>query len=108
MATDAELNQYVGVKRYAPYRKPGANKWDSQRNDRLRELRDKIKERGGPDVVQDGDVDGEKKKRKGKKERMREKAAMETAPPEEAAQTHDADGPKKKKKRKKAQAGDDE
>ncbi|KAJ3810610.1 KRI1-like family C-terminal-domain-containing protein [Lentinula aff. lateritia] len=73
MATDAELNEYMGIKKFAPYRKAG--KWDSNRGDRLKELRQKIGERGyGGDMTQD---DKPVKKRKGKKERMRMKAVLE-------------------------------
>lgn len=72
MATDAELNEYMGIKKFAPYRKAG--KWDSNRGDRLKELRQKIGERGyGGDITQE---DKPVKKRKGKKERMR----MKTVP----------------------------
>lgn len=79
LATDAELNQYMGLKKYAPYRKDGSN-WDKNRAARLKELKQKIAERSkalgaGEDITR---VLPEKpaKKRKGKKERMREKAAV--------------------------------
>ncbi|KAJ4493810.1 KRI1-like family C-terminal-domain-containing protein [Lentinula edodes] len=73
MATDAELNEYMGIKKFAPYRKAG--KWDSNRGDRLKELRQKIGERGyGGDITQD---DKPAKKRKGKKERMRMKTVLD-------------------------------
>lgn len=73
MATDAELNEYMGIKKFAPYRKAG--KWDSNRGDRLKELRQKIGERGyGGDITQD---DKAVKKRKGKKERMRMKTLLD-------------------------------
>lgn len=78
LATDAELNQYMGLKKLAPYRKDGSN-WDKNRNAKLKELKEKIRQRGaalgaGEDITK---VFPEKptKKRKGKKERMREKAA---------------------------------
>lgn len=75
MATDAELNTYMGVKKIAPYRKEGKGRnWDSKRTARLQELKAKLKERGIGSSVQAGVVAQEKKKRKGKKERMREKA----------------------------------
>ncbi|EIW53933.1 Krr1-domain-containing protein [Trametes versicolor FP-101664 SS1] len=75
MATDAELNTYMGVKKIAPYRKEGKGRnWDSKRTARLQELKAKLKERGIGGSVQAGVVAQEKKKRKGKKERMREKA----------------------------------
>lgn len=78
LATDAELNQYVGLKKLAPYRKQGKS-WDKTRVERLKEIKHKIKERSsalgaGEDLTK---VLPEKpaKKRKGKKERMKEKAA---------------------------------
>ncbi|TFY50735.1 hypothetical protein EVJ58_g10912, partial [Rhodofomes roseus] len=76
MATDAELNQFMGVKKLAPYRKEGKGKtWDGQRTARLKELKDKLKDRGI--VLGEGGADRDRtekpKKRKGKKERMREK-----------------------------------
>ncbi|KAF7798812.1 hypothetical protein EIP86_010038 [Pleurotus ostreatoroseus] len=85
LATDAELNQYMGIKKYAPYRKDGSN-WDKNRAARLRELKAKIGERrkafeggsgGGGDVFADASAGGHDKpakKRKGKKERLRAKA----------------------------------
>ena len=80
LATDAELNQYMGLRKYAPYRKDSKN-WDSQRAVRLKELKQKIGERSqalgaGQDLAK---VLPEKpaKKRKGKKERMREKATLQ-------------------------------
>lgn len=76
LATDAELNEYMGLKKYAPYRKDSSN-WDKNRATRLGELKQKVGERGkalgaGADLSK---VLPEKpaKKRKGKKERMREK-----------------------------------
>ena len=79
MATDAELNTYMGLKKYAPYRKEGKGRnWDGQRASRLGELKQKLRERGvaGDTGARAAGLDGEKtKKRKGKKERMREKAA---------------------------------
>ena len=96
LATDAELNQYMGIKKYAPYRKEGSN-WDKNRAARLGELKNQLKERrekmmGGrglesyDDVVRGGGEGAEKpmKKRKGKKERVKEKAA--------AAVTENGDG----------------
>ncbi|KAE9408719.1 Krr1-domain-containing protein [Gymnopus androsaceus JB14] len=79
MATDAELNEYIGIKKFAPYRKDG--KWDSNRGDRLKELKKKIGERGyGGDAVQD---EKPAKKRKGKKERMKMKADPDAGGEEE-------------------------
>jgi protein KRI1 len=84
MATDAELNQYMGVKRYAPYRKEA--RWDSTRVERLKGLKSKLAERSG-EMAQD--ADGAKKQkggrhqksRKGKKERQMLKAAESEAFP---------------------------
>ncbi|KAF7293992.1 Kri1-C domain-containing protein [Mycena kentingensis (nom. inval.)] len=74
-AKDSELNEYMGIKKYAPYRRDG---WDKNRNERLKEFKGKMQERlgGAAAATQDGQV---KKKRKGKKERMREKAEAEVA-----------------------------
>jgi protein KRI1 len=106
MATDAELNQYIGVKRYAPYRKEA--RWDPTRVDRLKELKGKVAERSGKI---DQDVDGTKKRkdgqkpRKGKKERQMLKAAALSVPRalasagDEAAEGNDA-GKDIQKKRK--------
>ncbi|KAF8070380.1 KRI1-like family C-terminal-domain-containing protein [Lyophyllum atratum] len=79
MATDQELNEYMSVKKYAPYRKEV--KWDSKRNDRLKELKDKISERSTRAGFVAGSsrdsatADKPAKKRKGKKERMKQKGA---------------------------------
>ena len=77
-ATDAELNQYLGVKKYAPYRKDKA--WDKTRADRLKELKRSVAERSQRMYGETGanalGEDGERvKKRKGKKERLKMKAA---------------------------------
>lgn len=84
LADDKDLNEYVGLRRVAaPYRKDKGRTWDAQRADKLKELRKKLGERNG-------DADDEKarvgtsdtKKRKGKKERQREKlitASTDTA-----------------------------
>lgn len=66
----------MGIKKYAPYRKEGKGKnWDQQRTARLGELKEKLRDRG-VDAGEDAVTRQEKpKKRKGKKERMREKAA---------------------------------
>ena len=80
-ATDSELNQYLSVKKYAPYRKD--NNWDMTRGDRLKELKHVVAERsqGAYGVGMGGSgpnqgVDTERiKKRKGKKERLKMKAA---------------------------------
>ncbi|TBU36557.1 KRI1-like family C-terminal-domain-containing protein, partial [Dichomitus squalens] len=80
MATDAELNSYMGIKKYAPYRKEGKGRnWDAQRGARLRELKEKLKERGTGGVQAVEQAMKKAKKRMGKKERMREKAAATAA-----------------------------
>ncbi|KAF9047029.1 hypothetical protein BDZ89DRAFT_1058086 [Hymenopellis radicata] len=101
MATDAELNEYMGVKKYAPYKKD--LKWDPNRNDKLKDLKSKIAARtGGAD------------KRKGKKERMRLKLEDGGGEGEEriwrsADEEDDAalgESTKKKKRRHKKKAED--
>ncbi|KAG6813764.1 hypothetical protein H0H92_007716 [Tricholoma furcatifolium] len=89
MGTDQELNEYMSIKKYAPYRQKEA-KWDSKRNDRLKELKGKLANRGGSSGREAGDgADGDKpvKKRKGKKERLKMKTAAgdeeDTLPPAE-------------------------
>jgi protein KRI1 len=72
MATDKELNQYVSVKRYAPYR---AEKWDHGRGERLVEFRENLKERVGGTRTSHRSEDPTPKKRLGKKERQKMKAA---------------------------------
>ncbi|OJA19430.1 hypothetical protein AZE42_02260 [Rhizopogon vesiculosus] len=72
MATDQDLNQYVSVKRYAPYR---AEKWDHNRGERLKEFREKLKERVGDTGTRHRNEDAAPKKRLGKKERQKRKAA---------------------------------
>ena len=85
LATDQELNEYVSIKKYAPYRRDFS--WDKDRNAKLRDLKMRIAERTGIDASGDrgGGVDGQTrgakpaKKRKGRKERMKAKAAAEAA-----------------------------
>ncbi|KAF9494199.1 Krr1-domain-containing protein [Pleurotus eryngii] len=82
MATDAELNEFMSIKKYAPYR-TGPKRWDNTRNEKLKELRRKIAERTGTKLEEEGARNrrtggtgaGERavKKRKGKKERMKMK-----------------------------------
>jgi protein KRI1 len=86
LADDKDLNEYVGLKKLAPYRKQ-SEAWDAKRTERLREFKHKVSARlgdAGADIIAtEYTVDGERKakNRKGKKERMREKAART---PEEA------------------------
>ncbi|KAG2133678.1 KRI1-like family C-terminal-domain-containing protein [Suillus bovinus] len=70
MATDKELNQYVSVKRYAPYR---AEKWDHNRGERLAEFRENLKERVGTTRTSHRSENSAPKKRLGKKERQKAK-----------------------------------
>ena len=117
MATDAELNSYMGIKRYAPYRKEGKGKqWDKTRISRLQELRGKLSERGVAHTSEH--TAGERpKKRKGKKERMRQRATVAMAGEGDAdddeseesvtkdtkadpAPAMDLNGPPKKKRRR--------
>ena len=74
LATDAELNEYMGIKKYAPYRKDG--QWDAKRAGRLKELKEKLKGRswGAGESDADGVESKRTRKRKGKKERQRAKA----------------------------------
>ncbi|KAK0502995.1 KRI1-like family C-terminal-domain-containing protein [Armillaria luteobubalina] len=98
MATDAELNEYMGVKKYAPYRKDSV--WDPKRGEKLKELKQKITARSGDSATT---LESEKpaKKRKGKKERMRSK--LGAAPGQEPAghkhKLPEEDAGKKKKRR---------
>lgn len=107
MANDAELNAYVGLKRLAPYRK---DKFDPRRPEKLKEFRKSLATRG---VTTWGEVEtaGEDrlKKRKGKKERQKEKAkaAMDEAIKEENGGKEEpaGEGQTKKKRRRKHGAG---
>ena len=100
LADDAELNEYIGLRRLAPYRKDadakGKGAWDKGRGERLKEFRKKMKDKWG-DLGGSGNSRGSMvggtigeqserpaKKRKGKKERVKEKAA--------AAVTENGDG----------------
>lgn len=115
MATDAELNQYVGLRQFAPYRE--GRHWDTKRNDRLRELRGALETRGALVSSEAGraqTADGERptKKRKGKKERMKERAAVVEDAVAEGAQEVDLDDegmgeePAKKKRKRKHKKGE--
>ena len=114
MADDKDLNQYMGVKKYAPYRK-GRN-WDKQRPERLKEFKDRLKVRKSNGNGEGGEVPA--KKRKGKKERQKAKAdgAGGTVPEpgelqtggkegkwklEELSEGLEASSPKKRKRRHK-------
>lgn len=83
MATDKELNEYMSVKKYAPYRLAKADKhrFGKAQQEKLRELKTKVAERTGGafgfDVTSQTDRDSKPKKRKGKKERMRMKSELD-------------------------------
>lgn len=92
LADDTELNEYVGLKRLAPYRhsgKSGKGKpWDAKRNERLKEFREKLRLRVGngegdwsvggvSNRRRAGEDGGEKKKRLGKKERAKMKTSVD-------------------------------
>ncbi|QRV84027.1 Kri1 family protein [Ceratobasidium sp. AG-Ba] len=103
MATDAELNSYVGLKRLAPYRK---EKFDPRRPEKLKDFRKTLADRGVNGWAPSNDGEAKTKKRKGKKERQKEKAkaAMDEAIKQEAAASvetsTEAEPAKKKRKRK--------
>lgn len=110
LADDKDLNEYVGLKKLAPYRKQH-DTWDAKRGERLYEFKKKLSGRvGGVGIdVNEGehlnDGKNKAKRRKGKKERMREKAAL--APPEADAVTDECatDEPVKKKRRRQKKSG---
>ncbi|KAG6331753.1 hypothetical protein ID866_7334 [Astraeus odoratus] len=91
LASEAELNSYVSLRKMAPYRRTGRSgkekSWDPKRNERLKEFREKLRARigiGGEGAWSIGGIydrnrsyggsdGGEKKKRLGKKERAKMK-----------------------------------
>jgi len=85
LATDQELNEYVSVKKYAPYRQDKGDRyrWNKQDQEKLHELKARIKNRSGNLFGMNGGVPGtdggdnlKVRKRKGKKERTRAKAVL--------------------------------
>jgi protein KRI1 len=80
MATDKELNEYMSVKKYAPYRLAKADKhrYGKAQQEKLQDLKSKVAERSGGafgfDATGQAERDLNPKKRKGKKERMRVKS----------------------------------
>lgn len=106
MATDTELNQYLSMKKYAPYRKD--NNWDKTRGDRLKELKQSVAERSrgaygvgtGIGAVTDRrDANAEPaKKRKGKKERMKMKAVVDDGGDAEMGSVENEIPPNRKRK----------
>ncbi|KAI0300435.1 KRI1-like family C-terminal-domain-containing protein [Multifurca ochricompacta] len=86
LADDKDLNEYLSLKKLAPYRK-ARETWDAKRGERLREFKRKVSvrvaETGADPTAEWHAMESERrsKKRKGRKERIREKAARA---PEEA------------------------
>ncbi|SRR6266446_3485710 len=111
LADDKDLNEYVGLKKLASYRNQ-RDKWDPKHGERLREFKTKISERlGGPgadDAATGVDDEHKAKKRKGKKERMREKAAraLDEAEVVQEVATKTTDSPKTGYKHAKEQRED--
>lgn len=117
MATDQELNEYMSVKKYAPYRHDKSNpqRWNKKTQEKLHELKAKVGERAGTSFINSprgrGEDGQEKvKKRKGKKERMKLKAVngdaegaadieMEEGPPNGAEPNERNEEGSKKRKR---------
>ncbi|KAJ7198553.1 KRI1-like family C-terminal-domain-containing protein [Mycena pura] len=98
LAKDSELNEYMGIKKYAPYRTENKSGWDSNRGERLRGLKDKLKERRSELAEEEPSRDRQiKKKRKGKKERMKEKGLADVS--ETATEINGAEDPSFKHKR---------
>lgn len=93
MANDKDLNQYMGIKKYAPYRKGG--NWDKQRPERLKELREKMIVKRAKGNDEDGGA--QMKKRKGKKERQRLKATEAGVVAPEPQEPLEFGGTKKRK-----------
>jgi protein KRI1 len=115
LADDKDLNEYVGLKKLAPYRKQHAT-WDAKRGERLREFKKKIsgrlEEAGADDAATEYPADGKHKakKRKGKKERMREQAAQAVTGAEviQEVETGTTDSPRQSIKRAKEQGDESE
>ena len=110
LADEKDLNEYVGVKKLAPYRKQ-RDTWYAKRNERLHEFKKKVSGRVsavGVGVNEGGHLDDGKirtKKRKGKKERMREKAANVPLEADAVADEGATDEPVKKKRRRQKKSG---
>lgn len=123
LSTDAELNQYMGIKKYAPYRDRKQEGWDHSRNTRLSELKDRLKGRwwgadtygGSAEGAAGPSGEGKQKKRKGKKERMKLKAAVaenevetDVQGDEERGSVQDTHLASTSFKKRKSERGDDE
>lgn len=77
LAEEADLNNVVGLRALAPYRRDKGRTWDNKRGEKLGELKRKLKEKGAvEDALGGGEDEKVGKKRKGKKERMKEKKKM--------------------------------
>jgi protein KRI1 len=115
LADDKDLNEYVGLKKLAPYRKLRET-WDAKRPERLHEFKKKVSTRlggvGADIVATEHLVDGDRraKKRKGKKERTREKAARAPEEVEVAGEVEKkvTDSPMQSNKHTKWQRDDDD
>lgn len=96
MATDGELNQYMSIKRMAPYKNKAA--WDKDRAAKMKALKETINGRtwGGVPVEElswnENGANGlngkAAKKRKGKKERLKAKKLAKSQPQEEGMDQH--------------------
>ena len=108
LADEKDLNEYVGVKKLAPYRKQ-RDTWDAKRNERLHEFKKKVSGRVSAMGTDEGghrdDGKNRMKKRKGKKERMREKAATVPLEADAVASEGATDEPTKKKRRRQKKSG---
>ena len=110
MATDKELNEYMSVKKYAPYRLAKADKhrFGNAQQEKLRDLKGRVAERAGGVFGFDGtgqaEGDLKPKKRKGKKERKRLKSELVGA--EEDVETVAQGGSEGLKKRKREKDDD--
>ncbi len=115
MATDKELNEYVSVKKYAPYKQDKLDKhrFSKTNQEKLRALKSKVVERTGG--VSSFGAATEKKKRKGKKERTKMKALLTRADDGSEIQSKDVvhvsevdslvvNGPSSSKKRKREES----
>ncbi|THH07868.1 hypothetical protein EW145_g3091 [Phellinidium pouzarii] len=92
LADDADLNNVVGLRTLAPYRRDKGRTWDANRSEKLQELRSQLREKrnfavgsGGTNTkwsgsgVQNEEEERPAKKRKGKKERLKAKATSTEA-----------------------------
>ncbi|KZO90589.1 Krr1-domain-containing protein [Calocera viscosa TUFC12733] len=94
LADDSELNAYLGVKKYAPYRSDGTEKLGK----RYWELKEALKGRSWTGEASDEVMNKSMKKRKGRKERARLRALQDDGTPTGSGS---ADGEEKPGKRQK-------